>query len=352
MLEDYLDLNRRYLGLTNCFIFGDELVKLDIVPKQFFNTAISELYKQAYEKCHLLFENCNLESICPALTFNQTKIIEGINKELGTSINSIEEAYDEVDKVRYDRFNQLVDEKFSDNKLLQLLDNFDNRTDSEINQMVTDNADIPTIFEYILGIIWYKASGRKGKVLDYLKLSLDANLLPITHAAGGEADIVYEYNETADYPKHNLLLEATLTEKTNQRRMEMEPVSRHLGNHLLKTGNNNSYCVFATSCLHINVIGDFRMRKKAMYFDPQDINKYVTNLKIMPLSTNDLRYIIEKRISYSQLYKHFCLAHDSHEMHPQKWYDNYVSIENSNLFYKIEETPMTIAAESSIKKQL
>lgn len=346
MLEDYLDLNRRYLGLTNCFIFGDEQVKLDIVPKQFFNAAMDELYKQAYQECGLLFESCSMNSICPALTFNESKIIAGINKELGTHIENIEEAYDEVDKVRYDRFNKLVDDKFTDDKLLQLLDNFDNRTDSEINQMVTDNADIPTIFEYVLGVIWYKASGRKGKVLDYLKLSLDANLLPITHAAGGEADIVYEYKQTKDYPEHNLLLEATLADSTNQRRMEMEPVSRHLGNHLLRTGNKNSYCVFATSFLHINVIGDFRMRKMIMYCDPQNPDRYVSNLEIMPLCTNDLRCIIEHNIPYSRLYKHFSKAHEAMEMHPGKWYENYVSIENSNLFYKTaEDYQIGMAAE-------
>ena len=116
--------------------------------------------------------------------------------------------------------------------------------------------------------------------------------------------------------------------------MEMEPVSRHLGNHLLRTGNKNSYCVFATSFLHINVIGDFRMRKMIMYCDPQDPDRYVSDLKIMPLCTNDLRCIVEYKISYSKLYKHFCKAHDAQEMHPQKWYDDYVSIENSNLYCK------------------
>ena len=326
MLEDYLDLNRRYLGLTNCFIFDDEQVKLDIVPKHFFNTAIEELYKQAYEKCDSLFESCEMNAICSALTFNEERIVDGINKDLGTQLDSISDAYNEVDKIRYERFNKLVDEKFTDDKLLKLLDNFDNRTDTEINQMVTDNADIPTIFEYVLGIIWYKASGRKGKVLDYLKLSLDANLLPITHAAGGEADIVYEYSQSVDYPEHSLLLEATLAESTNQRRMEMEPVSRHLGNHLLRTGNHNSYCIFATSYLHINVIGDFRMRKMALYCDPQNHENYINGMKIIPLCTNDLRCIVEYKIPYSKLYKHFCVAHDSQEIHPQKWYDEFVKI--------------------------
>ena len=348
MLEDYLDLNRRYLGLTNCFIFDDEQVKLDIVPKHFFNSAINELYKQAYNECDLLFESCTMDSICPALTFNESKIIAGISKELGTNIDNIEEAYDEVDKVRYDRFNKLVDEQFTDERLLQLLDNFDNRNDDEISQMVTDNADIPTIFEYLLGIIWYKASGRSGKVLDYLKLSLDANLLPITHAAGGEADIVYEYKETKDYPEHNLLLEATLADSTNQRRMEMEPVSRHLGNHLLRTGNKNSYCVFATSFLHVNVIGDFHGRKTIPYCDPQDPDRYVSGLKIIPLCTNDLRCIVRYRIPYSMLYVHFCKAYDAQETHPQKWYDDYVNISNSNLYYKYDELyPFRMVADDS-----
>ena len=347
LLEDYFDLNRRYLGLTNCFIFEDECVRLDIVPRHFFNASISELYKHAYEKCNLLFENCTLGDICPALTFNERKIIAGINKELGIRIDSIEDAYNEVEKVRYDRFNKLIDEKFTDEKLVKLLDHFEKRVDSEISQMVTDNADVPTMFEYVLGIIWYKASERKGRILDYLKLSLDANLLPITHAAGGEADIVYEYKETADYPEHSLLLEATLADSTNQRRMEMEPVSRHIGNHLLRTGNPNSYCVFATTYLHINVIGDFRIRKMVVYCDSQDSNKYVSGLKIMPLCTKDLRCIIENNITYAQLYKYFCMAYNSEELHPRKWYDEYVCIENSNLFYKLDE--ILIAADDEVE---
>jgi len=344
-LEDYLDLNRRYLGLTNCFIFEDNLVKLDIVPKQYFETAIDELYKQAYKKCNLLEISCPISDICPALAFDKQKIINGLNEELGIHVETIEDAYSEVDRIRYNRFNRLVDAKFTDAKILTLLSDFENREDEEINELVTDNADIPTIFEYVLGVLWWKVSGRKGKVLDYLKLSLDANLLPITHAAGGEADIVFEYNACEDYPKHSLLLEATLADGTNQRRMEMEPVSRHLGNHLIRTGNLKSYCIFATTYLHINVIGDFRVRKNITYFDSQDYSKFVEGMKIIPLDTNDLRHIIEQQITYVQLYKHFEIAHNSLEMHPKKWYDQYVNIKNSDLY--LEEESMPMAAEPS-----
>lgn len=220
----------------------------------------------------------------------------------------------------------MIDTHFRNNTLLTLLDAFDKRNDANINRIVTDNADVPTIFEYVLGIIWYKVSGRRGKILDYLKLSLDANLLPVTHAAGGEADIVWEYPAVPAYPGHSLLLEATLTDKTNQRRMEMEPVSRHLGNHLLRTGNTNSYCVFVTTNLNVNVISDFMNRKNSLYCCPTNPDKYVEGMKIIPLSTRDLKEIIRQGIKYEDLYRHFETAYEANERHPQKWYDNYVCI--------------------------
>ena len=176
------------------------------------------------------------------------------------------------------------------------------------------------MFEYVLGVLWYKVSERKGKVLDYMKLSLDADLLPKTHAAGGEADIVYEYSQTADYPEHSLLLEATLADSSNQRRMEMEPVSRHLGQHLLRTGNLNSYCVFATGELNINVISDFRSRKSIPYYDPQDYSKYVSGMKIIPLQISELKAILIGGKHYKDLYSMFDTAFKS-GLPPHEWYE-------------------------------
>ena len=68
--------------------------------------------------------------------------------------------------------------------IIRLLDDFESRNDDEIRSIVTDNADIPTIFEYVLGIAWYIISERKGDVLEYMNLSLEADLLPKTHAGG------------------------------------------------------------------------------------------------------------------------------------------------------------------------
>ena len=322
-LSDYLDLNRRYIKTTDIVIFEDGCIKLDIVPKHFFGNVIEDLYAKAFKASEKLFDNCSMQEIAPCLVENETVVINGVNAELGTAVTTVADARIALEDIRYRRLQELIDDKFTDEKLLILLDLFERRKDAQIQEMVTDDADIPTIFEYVLGIIWYKTSERQGKILDYMKLSLDADLLPKTHAAGGEADIVYEYPATDYYPEHSLLLEATLADRTNQRRMEMEPVSRHLGMHLIRTGNLNSYCVFATTYLDINVTADFRNRKSSFFYDPQDPTKYVNGMKIIPLDTSVLKSVVSCQRKYRDLYAIFETAYNA-DLNPLEWYNSFV----------------------------
>ena len=322
-LSDYLDLNRRYIKTTDVVFFEDDTIKFDIVPKHFFKSVAEKLYQDAFTSSELLYEDCNMSEISECLIVDDDTIVAGINEELGINVSDMQSARAALEDTRYQRLQHLIDTKFTDDKILSLLDCFETRNDDEIRSMVTDNADVPTIFEYVLGILWYKASERHGKILDYMKLSLDADLLPKTHAAGGEADIVYEYEATEYYPEHTLLLEATLADSTNQRRMEMEPVSRHLGMHLIRTGNMNSYCVFATNYLNINVISDFRSRKTTPFYDPQDYSKSIAGMKIIPLETSELKRIVSNRKTYKELYPLFETAFNSN-LPPHEWYDKLI----------------------------
>ena len=323
-LSDYLDLNRRYIKTTDVVLFEDDTIKFDIVPKHFFKSVAEELYQDTFVASELLYEDCDISEISEYLVVSDETIVAGINEELGINVSDMHSAREALEDTRYQRLQHLIDTKFTDDKLLSLLDCFETRNDDEIRSMVTDNADVPTIFEYVLGILWYKASERHGKILDYMKLSLDADLLPKTHAAGGEADIVYEYEATEYYPEHTLLLEATLADSTNQRRMEMEPVSRHLGMHLIRSGNMNSYCVFATNYLNINVISDFRSRKTTPFYDPQDYSKSVAGMKIIPLQTSELKKIVSNGKTYKELYPLFEAAFNS-TLLPHEWYESCIN---------------------------
>jgi len=318
-LEDYFDLNRRYLKISDTLLFADEQVKFDVIPKYYFSLLSDEFYNLAFVKSDELAELQKLEEISPLLKLDDKKLLKVINKDNKTSFSQIGDIKQFVADERTKRFNKLIDEKFSDTQLIYILQLISKRADKEIQELVTDDADIPTIFEYILGIAWYKISERKGDILSFMNLSLEADLLPKTHAGGGEADLVFQYEAENGYPKHSLLIEVTLADSTNQRRMEMEPVSRHLGEYMLTHKGLEAYCVFITNFLHINVISDFRNRRKMEYYGGKNGDEVINGMMITPLENELLVTILKNGVKYPQLYKFFHEIQES-QLAPKEWY--------------------------------
>lgn len=319
-LEDYFDLNRRYLKISDTLLFADEQVKFDVIPKYYFSLLPEEFYNLAFEKSDKLSDLQSLEEISSLLKLDEAKLLKVINKDNKTSFSQIGDIKQFVADERTERFNKLIDEKFSDAQLIYILQLISKRADKEIQELVTDDADIPTIFEYILGIAWYKISERKGNILSFMNLSLEADLLPKTHAGGGEADLVFLYEAENGYPKHSLLIEATLADSTNQRRMEMEPVSRHLGEYMLSHRGLDSYCVFITNFLHMNVISDFRNRRKMEYYGGKNGDEVINGMMITPLENELLVILLKNKITYSKLYKLFHEIQES-SLAPKEWYE-------------------------------
>ena len=318
LLDDYYDLNKRYFKTSDTVLFKDDIVKFDIIPNCYFSLVKDSLLNIAFTQATNLFNNTSLADMGIAFDIKQEQLFEKAEELYGVQVRNLYDIQGFVDKERYARLNQMIDEKFTDETLIKLMTHFEKRDDKDIQALVTNNADVPTIFEYVLAIAWYKISGRQGKVLEYMNLSLDADLLPITHAAGGHEDITYKYEATESYPAHTLLIEATLAGGTNQRRMEMEPVSRHLGDYLLNH-TEETYCVFATTFLHVNVVADFRGRKFMPYYS-SDGTRSVNGMKIVPCNTEEIKTIIQRGITYAQLYKIFEEAHQANTA-PNLWYD-------------------------------
>ena len=150
-----------------------------------------------------------------------------------------------------------------------------------------------------------------------MNLSLDADLLPKTHAGGGMADIVYKYEEDS-YPKHDLLIEATLSESTSQRSMEMEPVSRHLGENIKLTNNENDYALFVAPILEERIIMDFRNRKTYCY--PKGNGEFINGLKIIPINIDILKKLLINNVKYDYIYSWFDKAYKSSEPDPV-WFE-------------------------------
>lgn len=331
-LEDYADLNKRYISLSDIVIFEDDKIELDVFPKYFFLNISKEIVnteildKDKYN--NFISTDIELNKIYECLNVNVDEIIYQIQADYPDRVVNKDSIKTFIEDEKLRRFNELIDNKFNENQLVQLFTYIENNDRSAINEYVDWNSDVPTIFEYILGITWYRFSNRRGNILEYMKLSLDANLLPKTHAAGGTADIVYEYNKTNDYPEHKVLLEATLTESTSQRKSEMEPVSRHLMREIQENDNDDTYAVFVANILQEEVLSDFRSRKNYQF---RGKNSVKSGLKIISLSIRDIIKLINIKIQYSKLYKIFDEAYKNTNINDLEWYEKLVKNKINNL---------------------
>ncbi len=156
-LEDYFDLNRRYLKISDTLLFADNQVKFDVIPRYYFSLVPDDFYNLAFKKSDDLQELKKMEDISPFLKLDEEKLLKLINKENKTNFTKIADIKQFVADERTERFNRLIDEKFTDKNLITILELFKNRKspadDKAIQEFVTDEADGPTIFEYILAIV-------------------------------------------------------------------------------------------------------------------------------------------------------------------------------------------------------
>ena len=322
-LEDYADLNRRYFSLTDIILFKDNRVKLDILPRYYFLNIAEELLNTKFlntkEYKEYIEKDIKFEEIYDCLNININDIITQIRVDYPESKISLDNVKDFIQDEREKRFEELIEKRFKKENLIELFRNIENDNRKEVEEYLDCEATIPTILEYVLAIAWYRISNKQGKILDFMKLSLDANLLPKNHAGGGTADIIYHYCRNEIYDEHDLLLEATLTDSTSQRKAEMEPVSRHLIRNKQEYDNETSYVVFVANILNEEVLSDFRGRRNHWYKGKNDEAKQ--GLKIIPLSINDIIKILKKNLNYKQLYELFENAYNDTKINDLEWYD-------------------------------
>ena len=100
--------------------------------------------------------------------------------------------------------------------------------------------------------------------------------------------------------------------------MEIEPVSRHLGENINKTNNENDYALFIAPRLEERVILDFRNMRTRFY--PKSDGNYIIGLKIIPIDSDILINIIKKKLNYNKLYTVFNEAYNSTVLDPE-WFD-------------------------------
>lgn len=325
--KEYADNNKRFLALTDSFIFEDNNIKLNPIIKVYFEDIIDNLIdgymldeKSEYQrKLHNNLDLSDINSMLEKDTAVFAEQLSSLYPSLNVSGNIQEQIFNfsKIDKVQ--RFNQLIDTHFDNTSLIELFTHISAREDKKILEYKNINWDtnIPTIFEYLIGIAWYLTTNKQGDITDFLNMSLDSNLLPLRFAGGGQSDIVCKYSG------EDILIEVTLSNDENQRRMELEPVSRHLGRYRL--AGKDAYAIFVAPYLDPNVLVGFRSYKHLNYYDRRDTRNFVNGLKIIPLSIEDIKFILKNNLKYEQLKSCFEALYQDDEKDGYLWYSNKVN---------------------------
>ena len=192
-------------------------------------------------------------------------------------------------------YQEFVQTKFPKDIVINILDEISKRNDKRVFELVTPNATIPTIFEYILTVVWFHISKNKDYSLHKsFQLTLDGDKLPLTHRGGGAGDIEIVT------PNYALLIETTLMNSNNQKRGELEPVIRHSINFKLQQGCDNAQTLFIANELDTNVLNIFRAMQFVRLQGSLEKGE-VKGLNIFALTTLDLIEILKNDIKDNEI---------------------------------------------------
>tara|TARA_B100001250_G_scaffold144171_1_gene123425 strand:+ start:30525 stop:32540 length:2016 start_codon:yes stop_codon:yes gene_type:complete len=322
---EYQDLNIRHLKLLDIFIFEHDSVKLDLIfeylfkPKKEDLLEITILMEDDY-RSFLESNQVNLGDIYNFLDVEPSNLSEliAIDHPEVESIGLKNFAY----KKREERLTKLVEEVFTRQNIITLFESIYPRNDKQIRKLIKEwysdyDATIPALFEYLLGISFYWISQKKIKISDVLDSGLDSNLLPKTHAGGGKADIVVK-----SLARH-YLIEATLSENDGQRKMEAEPVPRHLAKHILE-GNENSLALFVAGQLDPNNLVVLRNYKFSKWYSK---DQSLDSMDILPLSVENMIYLLKEEMDFEVFESKVDELLGSQHRDGKEWYDNKIDKE-------------------------
>lgn len=316
-IHEYSDTTKRIFKATGIISFDNGYVEL--AYKELFKYILKKEYLQdniwgnISEELNDNYENYDdyeegitsyfsaVKSLCEIIELTD-KDIENIIAEIQSEFEGkdISEIPTIIAEKRKREFNLYIDKMYPIEKVKYILKLFSNRdNDRIIKNIVSTDATVPTIYEYIVGIAWYYFTGKKINLLESYNLTLSANFEPIVHAGGGQGDIViYEKDKV-------VMLEVTLMNTNTQKRGEWEPVLRHSINlkieeELNKT-NRKVVTFFIADKFDFNTINIWKAISSVPLQSTIYRDKFTENVVIMPINNNEVINLMDKSNEYDEI---------------------------------------------------
>ena len=316
-IREYSDTTKRIFKATGIISFDNGYVELayrelcecifdeEILEHKIAGLIADELHPE-YD-CYEEYEDgvnsffCSNTSVSEIFQYYEaeTKTIEDKIK-IEFPNTEFEDIAGVVESRRKQEFAEYLNRVYPLTKVKEILALFADRSnDKTIKEMVSKDATVPTIYEYIVGIAWYYFSGKRIDLLGSFNLTLSANFEPLMHAGGGQGDIVIYENDKV------VMLEATLMNANSQKRGEWEPVLRHSINLKVEEETANTERVvttfFIADTFDYNTINIWKAVASVPLQSSVDKDKFTDNVVIMPISTEELSGLMDKNDEYDEM---------------------------------------------------
>lgn len=316
-IYEYSDTTKRIFKATGIISFDNGYVELaykellkcilkeDYLKDKIWGNISNELnaYYEVYDDYEEGIESyfCTVKSLCEILNLN-VRDIDNIIIEIQSEFDGkcISEIPNIIADKRKREFDIYIDKVYPIERVKEILKLFkDRNNDKIIKNIVSTEATVPTIYEYIVGIAWYYFTGKKINLLESYNLTMSANFEPIIHAGGGQGDIViYENNKV-------IMLEATLMNTNSQKRGEWEPVLRHSINLKIEEEINNTsrnvITFFIADKFDFNTINIWKAIASVPLQSTVYKDKFTDNVIIMPINNDEIINLMDKSNEYDEI---------------------------------------------------
>lgn len=281
LVREYLDNNLRILAATGVISVAGDQVRIGSAYARYFFATVDERLTVVTESAPDAAGRAAgpAESFGPdalALTDARIAADRGIGPdEIGAFVAAAER----------ERFDRLISAAFPPDEVLGHLrligaDHRSAAVNTLREKAFRGKPTVPCMYEYLIGLSLYYASGRAFDPRTAFGLSLDGDFLPISHAPGLRGDIEFELDG------RRILVEATLMDPATQRRGELEPVLRHATNLSCEHPDTETVTLFVANEIDVNVARIFGFAR-VMEMTPTDGGSGTARPLIVSIGTRD-----------------------------------------------------------------
>ncbi|MGS2751290.1 AlwI family type II restriction endonuclease [Bacillus zanthoxyli] len=297
----YADVNIRYLRLSG--LFAEEGVSRlsiavhkhtivqQILSTPYFSVLNDDAYKKALGNGAMLPTDNESEAI---IAIRDLNLLLNKNGELveNLPVNLHDLDAKELTRIRIRLENQwihllekqfAVEQKNQWQEIIQYMKALQQPTRIGKRDSIIPSGEGPAYLEWTIWRAFLAINSLHNKPWEARRFIIDRNFLPVRHASGGDADMIFEFEEFV------VVVEVTLTTSSRQEAAEGEPVRRHVAKHVdyYSEMGKRVYGLFIANSVDTNTAETFRI---GVWYRSDDSQMAV---QIVPITLRNFTDIFE-----------------------------------------------------------